>query len=248
MLRGDEVGVLLGQRALDLAATGALHGVDGGAPVLANSIVSSRQLGAMAADAGVAHVETLTGFKWIARVPDIAYGYEEALGYCTAPSVARDKDGISAGLAVAELAAGLKAEGRTLVDLLDDLARRHGVYASDSFSIRVAELAQIPAIMAALRERPATQIGDVVVAQFHDLALGDGGLPPTDGLRYLLADGTRVIVRPSGTEPKVKVYLEAIVPVDDLAPGVDDALAAARAEAARRLAATRRAMEELTAL
>lgn len=122
------------------------------------------------------------------------------------------------------------------------------MYASDSFSIRVAELAQIPAIMAALRERPATQIGDVVVAQFHDLALGDGGLPPTDGLRYLLADGTRVIVRPSGTEPKVKVYLEAIVPVDDLAPGVDDALAAARAEAARRLAATRRAMEELTAL
>lgn len=248
MLRGDEVGVLLGQRALDLAAAGALHGVDGGAPVLANSIVSSRQLGAMAADEGVAHVETLTGFKWIARVPDIAYGYEEALGYCTAPSVARDKDGISAGLAVAELAAGLKAEGRTLVDLLDDLARRHGVYASDSFSIRVAELAQIPAIMAALRERPETQIGDVVVAQFHDLALGDGGLPPTDGLRYLLADGTRVIVRPSGTEPKVKVYLEAIVPVDDLAPGVDDALAAARAEAARRLAATRRAMEELTAL
>ena len=126
--------------------------------------------------------------------------------------------------------AGLKAEGRTLVDLLDDLARRHGVYASDSFSIRVAELAQIPAIMAALRERPATQIGDVVVAQFHDLAIGDGGLPPTDGLRYLLADGTRVIVRPSGTEPKLKCYLEVVAPVHP-----DDGVAAARLAATMRL-------------
>ena len=242
MLRGDEVGVLLGHRAIEQARAGMLTGVDGGAPVLANSIVSSRQLGAMAAAAGVAHAETLTGFKWIARVPNIAYGYEEALGYCTAPAVARDKDGISAALAVAELAAALKTEGRTLIDLLDELALRHDVFASDSFSIRVADLARIPAIMAALRTRPATQIGDVAVAAFHDLTAGDGGLPPTDGLRYLLADRTRVIVRPSGTEPKVKVYLEAVVAVD----GHD--LVGARAEAARRLAATRDAMKALTTL
>ncbi|MBE7370873.1 phospho-sugar mutase [Dermacoccus barathri] len=242
MLRGDEVGALLGHRALGLITTGAATGADGGPGVVANSIVSSRLLGAMARAAGVPHEETLTGFKWIARVRDIAYGYEEALGYCTAPAVARDKDGISAALAVAELAAGLKADGRTLVDLLDDLAREHGVHTSDSFSIRVSDLALMPALMGRLREQPATQVGNVVVAAFHDLAKGDGGLPPTDGLRYLLADGTRVIVRPSGTEPKVKVYLEAIAHVDG------DDLAGARTQAAERLAATRAAMEALTAL
>lgn len=242
MLRGDEVGALLGHRALALIARGDLTGVDGGAGVVANSIVSSRLLGAMARAAGVPHEETLTGFKWIARVRDIAYGYEEALGYCTAAQVARDKDGISAALAVAELAASLKATGRTLIDLLDDLAREHGVHASDSFSIRVSDLALMPALMGRLREQPATSIADVAVETLHDLAKGDGGLPPTDGLRYLLADDTRVIVRPSGTEPKVKVYLEAIVPV------TQGDLGGAREEAARRLAATRSAMETLTAL
>ena len=238
MLRGDEVGTLLGYRALELAKRGELTGGDGGAPVVANSIVSSRLLGAMAKAAGVPHEETLTGFKWISRVPNIGYGYEEALGYCTAPAVARDKDGITAGLAVAELAANLKSQGRTLVGLLDEIAAEHGVYATDSFSIRVTDLALIPAMMASLRKNVPTQIGGVDVTRVDDLAKGDGGLPPTDGLRFFLADDTRVIVRPSGTEPKVKVYLEAIAPV-----GTD--LASARQDAAARLSSARHGMESL---
>jgi phosphomannomutase len=183
----------------------------------------------------------LTGFKWIARVPGLAFGYEEALGYCVAPEVVRDKDGVSAALLVAEQAAELAAAGRSLLDVLDDLAVEHGVYATDAFSVRVSDLALMPALMERLRSAPPTRVAGVAVAQLDDLARGDGGLPPTDGLRFFLADRSRVIVRPSGTEPKVKVYLEAIEPVD----GRDD-LVAARARAATRLAAIRAAFEELT--
>ena len=233
MLRGDEVGALLGAHLLS-------RGVAAGG-VFANSIVSSRLLAAMAAAAGVAHEETLTGFKWIARVPGLAFGYEEALGYCVAPEVVRDKDGVSAALLVAEQAAELAAAGRSLLDVLDDLAVEHGVYATDAFSVRVSDLALMPALMERLRSAPPTEVAGVAVAQLDDLARGDGGLPPTDGLRFFLADRSRVIVRPSGTEPKVKVYLEAIEPVD----GRDD-LAAARQRAGTRLAAIRGAFEALT--
>jgi len=233
MLRGDEVGALLGAHILS-------RGVAPGG-VFANSIVSSRLLAAMARAAGVAHEETLTGFKWIARVPGLAFGYEEALGYCVAPEVVRDKDGVSAALLVTEQAAALAAEGRSLLDVLDDLAVEHGVYATDAFSVRVSDLALMPALMERLRSAPPTQVAGVAVVQLDDLARGDGGLPPTDGLRFFLADQSRVIVRPSGTEPKVKVYLEAIEPVD----GRDD-LPAARARAGTRLAATRATFEELT--
>ena len=233
MLRGDEVGALLGAHLLS-------RGVAAGG-VFANSIVSSRLLAAMAAAAGGAHEETLTGFKWIARVPGLAFGYEEALGYCVAPEVVRDKDGVSAALLVAEQAAELAVVGRSLLDVLDDLAVEHGVYATDAFSVRVSDLALMPALMERLRSAPPTRVAGVAVAQLDDLARGDGGLPPTDGLRFFLADRSRVIVRPSGTEPKVKVYLEAIEPVD----GRDD-LVAARARAATRLAAIRAAFEELT--
>jgi len=233
MLRGDEVGALLGAHLLS-------RGVAPGG-VFANSIVSSRLLAAMARAAGVAHEETLTGFKWIARVPGLAFGYEEALGYCVAPEVVRDKDGVSAALLVAEQAAGLAAVGRSLLDVLDDLAVEHGVYATDAFSVRVSDLALMPALMERLRSAPPSQVAGVAVVQLDDLARGDGGLPPTDGLRFFLADQSRVIVRPSGTEPKVKVYLEAIEPVD----GRDD-LAAARQRARTRLSAIRTAFEELT--
>jgi len=233
MLRGDEVGALLGAHLLS-------RGVAPGG-VFANSIVSSRLLAAMARAAGVAHEETLTGFKWIARVPGLAFGYEEALGYCVAPDVVRDKDGVSAALLVTEQAAALAAEGRTLLDVLDDLAVEHGVYATDAFSVRVSDLALMPALMERLRSAPPSQVAGVAVVQLDDLARGDGGLPPTDGLRFFLADQSRVIVRPSGTEPKVKVYLEAIEPVD----GRDD-LAAARQRARTRLSALRTAFEELT--
>jgi phosphomannomutase len=235
MLRGDEVGVLLGAHVL-------ARGVDPDGPhaVLARSIVSSRLLGAMAEAAGVPGVETLTGFKWIGRVPRLRYGYEEAIGYCVDPGNVADKDGISAALLMADMVAGLRAKGRTLLDVLDDLARAHGVYATDAFAVRVTDLSLIGVVMARLRAAPATAIGGVPVVQLDDLAEGAGpGLPPTDGLRYLLADDTRVIVRPSGTEPKLKIYLEAIV-------HPDGSLADARAEASRRLASTKAAMEELT--
>src|SRR5690606_38757505 len=141
------------------------------------------------------------------------FGYEEALGYCVDPEGVRDKDGITAALLIAEQAATLKMLGRSLIDVLDDLARTYGVYLTDAFSVRVDDLALIDEVMTRLRENPPTDIAGITVERLDDLDRGDGGLPPTDGLRYLLADRTRVIVRPSGTEPKVKVYCEVIEPV-----------------------------------
>ncbi len=220
MLRGDEVGVLLGVHLLRRGARGTF----------AASIVSSSLLGRVAAEAGLPFTETLTGFKWIARVPGLAYGYEEALGYCVDPGGVRDKDGVSAALMVAELAATEKAAGRTVQDVLDDVALRHGVYATDQLSVRVTDLADIEAAMARLRARPPATLGGRAVESVEDLAEGVGGLPPTEGLRYRLAEGARVIVRPSGTEPKLKCYLEVVEPVAG-------SLVEARASAAAVLAA-----------
>ncbi|MCZ4497617.1 MAG: phosphoglucomutase/phosphomannomutase alpha/beta/alpha domain [Marmoricola sp.] len=223
MLRGDEVGALLAQHLIDKGATG----------VFAQSIVSSSLLGAMAAAAGQPHTETLTGFKWIGRIHGLAFGYEEALGYCVDPDHVKDKDGVSALLLVCELAAAAKAAGRTLLDLLDDIARTHGLHATDQLSVRFTDLAQIPATVQRLREQPPASLGGLGVVRVEDLALGSADLPPTDGLRYTLADRGRVIVRPSGTEPKVKCYLEVVIPVD----GED--VDAARIAAAARLDAIR---------
>lgn len=235
LLRGDELGVLLASHLL-------MRGVPEGRR-MANSIVSSRLLAAMCRQSGVPHEETLTGFKWIARVPGLHYGYEEALGYCVAPDLVKDKDGVSAALLIAELTAILKAEGRTLLSVLDDLHRQLGVHATDSFSIRVEDLADIGVLMSRLRDHPPADVAGSPVASAEDLSLGAGGLPPTDGLRYLLDDDSRIIVRPSGTEPKLKVYLEVIEPVSD-----HDDLAGARQRAAERLGRVRAAMEGLTAL
>ena len=235
MLRGDEVGALLGAH---IVRRGVARG-----DVFANSIVSSRLLASIARAAGIRHEETLTGFKWISRVPGLRYGYEEALGYCVAPQLVRDKDGISAALLLAELAATLKAEDRLLTDLLDDLAIAHGVHATDSFSVRVSDLGQIGELMDRLRADTPHTVAGVALSRSDDLSRGDGGLPPTEGLRWFLADDSRVIVRPSGTEPKVKVYLEVIEPV----PG-PEGLPAARAAAQTRLAAVRADLERLTAL
>jgi len=224
MLRGDEVGALIGAYLLERGvATGG---------VFANSIVSSRLLAAMARAHGVPHAETLTGFKWISRVPGLAYGYEEALGYCVDPAAVRDKDGISAALLIAEFAADRKAGGSSLDGVLAQLAATYGTYATDSFSVRVDDLTVIGTIMARLRgDRPTTVAGQRV-SRVDDLAEGSGGLPPTEGLRYFLDDDTRIIVRPSGTEPKLKIYLEAI----DADPDV----------ARRKLAAVRAEFERLT--
>ncbi|GGG43480.1 phosphomannomutase [Kocuria dechangensis] len=224
MLRGDEVGALLGHAAAERLA-GRTRGA-----VFANSIVSSRLLGRIAAAAGIEHRETLTGFKWIARVPGLVYGYEEALGYCVAPELVKDKDGISAAVAVAVLADDLRAEGRTLQDVLDDLALAHGLHSTDQLSVRVADLALIPAMTTALRAAPPAALGGSEVVEVADLSSPDSGLPPTEGLRLRTRDDTRVVVRPSGTEPKLKCYLEVVTPVADRA-----GLPAARAEAARTL-------------
>ncbi|MGY0389126.1 phospho-sugar mutase [Nocardioides sp. WG-D5] len=216
MLTGDEVGALLATHLLRKGVTGTY----------AASIVSSSLLGKIAAAAGQAYAETLTGFKWISRAPGLAFGYEEALGYCVDPGHVRDKDGISALLLLCELAASLKAEGRGLADLLDDLAVEHGLHATSQLSVRLEDPAQIAAAMQRLRERPVTALAGAAVQQLDDLTTGIGGLPPTDGIRYQLAGGSRVIVRPSGTEPKIKCYLEVVQPVADAS-----ALADARADA-----------------
>jgi len=215
MLRGDEVGALLAAHLVRRGATGTF----------AESIVSSSLLGRIAEKAGLRHVETLTGFKWIARAEGLRYGYEEALGYCVDPDGVRDKDGITAALLLTELASVLKEEGRTLLDLLDDLAVEHGLHATDQLSVRVQDLSLITEAMRRLREHPPTELAGLRITKAEDLNRGTDTLPPTDGLRYTL-EGARVIVRPSGTEPKLKCYLEVVVPVSGR-PG----LPAARAEA-----------------
>ncbi|HSF27063.1 MAG TPA: phospho-sugar mutase [Actinomycetes bacterium] len=222
MLRGDELGALLGQHV-------ARRGVPAGA-VFATSIVSSSLLGKIAAAAGIGYTETLTGFKWISRVPGLAFGYEEALGYCVDPDGVRDKDGISAALLIAELAATLKAEGRSLRDVLDELAREHGLHATDQLAVRVSDPSLIDEAVRRLRAHPPTTLAGQAVESIEDLATGVDGLPPTEALRCRLADAARVVVRPSGTEPKIKCYLEV---VEDVADGN---VSAARARAAAELA------------
>jgi phosphomannomutase len=231
MLRGDEVGALFGDHLLRAGKAGTY----------ATSIVSSSLLGKLAEASGQPYVETLTGFKWIGRVDGLAFGYEEALGYCVDPAHVKDKDGVSALLLLCDIAARAKAEGRALTDLLDDIAVRHGLHATDQLSARVSDLAEIPAAMARLREAPPTTLGGLGVLGVDDLNEGTPDLPPTDGLRYRLADGARVVVRPSGTEPKIKCYLEVVVPVEQ-AEGEDarrDAVDAARIAATGRLDAIR---------
>jgi phosphomannomutase len=229
MLRGDEVGALLAAHLVSKRVSGTF----------ATTIVSSSLLARIADAAGLRYAETLTGFKWISRAEGIRYGYEEALGYCVDPDAVRDKDGISAALAIAELAADLKASGRTLGDLLDDLALTHGLHATDQLSVRVADLRLISDAMARLREHPPVHLAGLRVDSAEDLEQGSADLPPTDGLRYRLSgppvSAARVVVRPSGTEPKLKCYLEVVVPV---ASG--DVLGDARATAAALLDALKR--------
>ncbi|MET7680246.1 phospho-sugar mutase [Streptomyces sp. NPDC005423] len=224
MLRGDEVGALLAAHLVRRGARGTF----------AESIVSSSLLGRIAEKAGLPYEETLTGFKWIARVDGLRYGYEEALGYCVDPDGVRDKDGITAALLITELASELKEQGRDLLGLLDDLAVEHGLHATDQLAVRVEDLSVIADAMRRLRERPPVHLAGLRVTRAEDLARGTETLPPTDGLRYTL-DGARVVVRPSGTEPKLKCYLEVVVPVAEHA-----GLPAARARAAETLAMIKR--------
>ena len=198
-LSGNEVGWLLGARAAERAESGTL----------ACSLVSSPALGAIAAAEGLDFVETLTGFKWISRAPDLVFGYEEALGYLVDPDKVRDKDGISALVAVLTLFAELREQGISLAEHLDRFAERFGGFASAQISIRVDDLDVIARTIARLRAEPPAEIGGVPVESVDDFATGVGDYPRADILRYRLAGGARVIVRPSGTEPKLKCYLDA---------------------------------------
>ena len=175
--------------------------------------MSSTQLWAMAAAHGQPYAATLTGFKSIARVPGLAFGYEEALGYCCDPDAVTDKDGISALLRVANLATELAAEGRTLLDRLDEIDSTYGVHATDQLSVRVTDLGLITAAMQRIRERPPTTLAGEPVTVV-DLAEGGDDLPPTDGL-LLEGQTVRVVARPSGTEPKLKCYLQVRVSAAD---------------------------------
>lgn len=202
-LTGDEIGLILGdemaRRAVAEGRTGAL----------ACSIVSSSALGEVAKHYGLDYRETLTGFKWISKVPNLIFGYEEALGYCVDAGRTPDKDGISAALIIVELATRLAETGQTLTDHLAELGSRYGHYATGQISIRVTDLEVISGLMAKLRQQTPGVI-DGAKAKFTDLLVATENLAATDGVRFDLADGRRVIVRPSGTEPKLKCYLQAI--------------------------------------
>ncbi|WP_147140879.1 phospho-sugar mutase [Stackebrandtia albiflava] len=216
-LRGDELGVLLADHLIRRGRRG----------VYATTIVSSQMLRAMCEARGVEYRETLTGFKWIVRADeDLAFGYEEAIGYCVAPDAVRDKDGVSAALLTCELAAGLKAALSSLSDRLDELAREFGVYRTDQLSVRVEDLREITDAMARLRaDVPATLL-DEPVTEYDDLA-------PDADVVTLRTASCRVVVRPSGTEPKLKAYLEVVEPV------AEDDVPAARERAAAALQALR---------
>jgi phosphomannomutase len=199
-LSGNEVGLLL-------AWTIAEHaGPVGG--TFATSLVSTPGLARIADRFGFLFVETLTGFKWISRAPGLTFGFEEALGYLVDPGTVRDKDGISALVVVLREALDLTAQGRSLVHRLGEIEAEIGRFDSDQISLRVADLADIERILARLRADPPAEIGGVPVSAVDDLLLGTSGLPRADVLRFTLADGSRLIVRPSGTEPKLKAYLD----------------------------------------
>ena len=202
MLRGDELGVIFGEWIARTHPQG----------VMGNSIVSSSALRKIASHYGVDFKEVLTGFKWLAKIEDLAFGYEEAIGYAVDSETVNDKDGISAALFLAQIAMDLKRDGLTLENLLDEVWARHGFHGTEQISIRVADMAAITRLLATLRSNPPREIAGRAVAGIDDLAAPTDGLPPTDGLRIWLAGGVRIIIRPSGTEAKLKCYIEVITP------------------------------------
>jgi phosphomannomutase len=202
-LSGDELGLLLAE---ELAGRAKREGISG---ALACSIVSSSAIGKVAQHYGLDFAQTLTGFKWVGRVPNLIFGYEEALGYCVDSKRVKDKDGLSAALVVADIATTLAAQGYTIGDQLEKLSQRDGYFATDQISIRVKDLSIIENLMKKLRTAPITELAGQAVV-FTNFLEGWGTFPGTDAIQLDLADGRRVIVRPSGTEPKLKCYLQAV--------------------------------------
>jgi phosphomannomutase len=205
MLRGDELGVIFGEWIARTQPKGTMG----------NSIVSSSALRKIAAHYDVDFKEVLTGFKWLAKIEDLAYGYEEAIGYAVDSETVNDKDGISAAIFLAQIAMDLKRDGLTLANLLDEIWERHGFHGTEQISIRVADMTAITKLLAGLRQNPPAEIAGRKVESIDDLAVPKDGLPPTDGLRVWLAGGIRIIVRPSGTEAKMKCYIEVITKTSD---------------------------------
>jgi phosphomannomutase len=200
MLRGDELGIILGEWIARTKPKGTFG----------NSIVSSSALKKISAHYGIDFQEVLTGFKWLAKIEDLAFGYEEAIGYSVDSETVNDKDGISAAIFLAQVATDLKREGLTLSDLLNEVWERHGFHGTEQISIRVSDMGAITKLLAGLRKSPPAEIAGRKVDAIDDLAAPKDGLPPTDGLRIWLAGGIRIIVRPSGTEAKMKCYIEVI--------------------------------------
>ena len=200
MLRGDELGAILGESIARKSSDG----------IFANSIVSSSILKKIAGHYNIEFKETLTGFKWLAKVKNLTFGYEEALGYAVDAKTVNDKDGISAAITVAQIATDLAVDGKTLLDLLDEIWARHGFHATEQISIRLSDLSKVDIILGGLRANPPQNIAGRVVTSIDDLATPTDGLPPTDGLRIWLDGGVRIIIRPSGTEAKMKCYIEVI--------------------------------------
>ena len=200
MLRGDELGAILGESIARKTSTG----------IFANSIVSSSILKKIAEHYNLEFKETLTGFKWLAKIKGLTFGYEEALGYAVDAKTVNDKDGISAAITLAQIATDLAADGKTLLDLLDEIWARHGFHATEQISIRLSDLSKVGVILGGLRVSPPHNIAGRAVTSIDDLAAPTDELPPTDGLRIWLDGGVRIIIRPSGTEAKMKCYIEVI--------------------------------------
>jgi phosphomannomutase len=205
MLRGDELGIVLGE----WIARSYTHGTFG------NSIVSSSALRKISAHYGIDFQEVLTGFKWLAKIEDLAFGYEEAIGYAVDSDTVNDKDGISAAIFLAQIVMDLKRDGLTISDLLNQVWERHGFHGTEQISIRVSDMSAITRLLAGLRQSPPNEIAGRAVESIDDLAAPKDGLPPTDGLRIWLAGGIRIIVRPSGTEAKMKCYIEVVTATSD---------------------------------
>jgi len=206
MLRGDEVGAILGY----YIATRLSERTQGRS--FGNSIVSSTLLAKISAHFGIEFHEVLTGFKWLAKIENLTYGYEEALGYSVDPLSVNDKDGISAALMLAKIAGELKAENVSLIEYLDEIWNTFGFHRTEQISIRVNDLAHVDSVLAQLRKSHPIAIAGFSVLTYEDLLVPTDGLPPTNALRLFLDGGIRIIIRPSGTEAKLKCYIEVVRP------------------------------------